>query len=250
MPFNGSGTFSPLTPPYPFVTGTTISAPDVNSVLADMATNGLSNAVTRDGQSPLTANWAVGGYNITGIGTLGCTTFNLSGAFTAGSGITITTGGLAVTAGGVTVAAGGAAITGNSSVTGTFAASSSVTGSSIISGSTTLPVTFPWEVTAAWEQNATVVNGDFTFAAYMPFTGAITALKYKTASGTFTVAVKVGGSTVTGLSAVAVSSSSYNTALATAANTFVAGDVLTGTISSAASSPTGSVLTLYGTRTL
>lgn len=245
MPFNGSGTFSILTPPSPFVTGTTISAPDVNSVLSDIATNGLTNAVTRDGQSPLTANWAVGGYNITGVATLSATTLNISGTATIGTLAGITS--LSLT----TLTVAGAATVGSTlGVTGAITGSSTITGTSIVSGSTTLPTTFPWSTTADWEQNATVVNGDFTFSAYMPFAGTITGLKYKTASGTFTVAVKIAGSTVTGLSAVAVSSPSYNTAAASAANTFSIGDVVTGTISSATSSPTGAVLTIYGTRTL
>lgn len=253
MSRNGSGVYSLPIPPNPFVTGTTISAPDMNTTLSDIAT-ALTGSIARDGQSPLTANWPVGGYNITGIGTLGCTTLSVSGAVTFSGALTI--------GGALTVSAGGAAITGNSSVTGTFSASGAttfgstlgvtgaITGASIISGSTTLPVTFPWSTNACWEQNGTVVDGDFTFSAYMPFAGTLSGLKYKTASGTFTVAVKINGSTVTGLSAVAVSSSSYNTAAASAANTFVAGDVVTGTISSAAGSPTGSVLTIYGTRAL
>ncbi|NBW77386.1 MAG: hypothetical protein EBR34_16575 [Sphingomonadaceae bacterium] len=128
MPYNGSGTFAVLTPPYPFVTGTTISASEVNSVLADMATNGLTNAVTRDGQSPLTANWIVGGYNITGVATLGATTLNISGTATVGT--------LAIT----TLSATTLTISGNGTVGGTLGVTGAITGSSTITAATGLTV--------------------------------------------------------------------------------------------------------------
>lgn len=67
MPFNGSGTFSPYTPGNPVVTGTVISSTAFNATQQDLAA-GLSNAVTRDGQSPLTANLPAAGRKITGLG--------------------------------------------------------------------------------------------------------------------------------------------------------------------------------------
>ena len=144
MPFNGAGTFTLSSPAAPFVNGTEISATDMNTVQQDIATNGLTNCVTRDGQSPLTANWAVGGFDITGIGalsatsftvtsftatTLGATTLTVSGNATVGGTLGVTgaiTGsstisGTAITAStGLTVSAGGAAITGNSTIAGTL----------------------------------------------------------------------------------------------------------------------------------
>ena len=54
MPYNGSGTFT-LPAGNPVVTGTTISSTVNNNTNSDLA-NGLSNAVTRNGQSPPTAN--------------------------------------------------------------------------------------------------------------------------------------------------------------------------------------------------
>src|SRR5690349_10881828 len=53
MPYNGSGTFTVYTPGTPFVTGTTISSTVANNVNTDFAT-GLSNAITKDGQSTTT----------------------------------------------------------------------------------------------------------------------------------------------------------------------------------------------------
>jgi len=67
MPFNGSGSFSPYTPGNPAVSGTTISSTAFNNTVTDFAT-GLSNAMTRDGQSPATANIPMGGKKITGLG--------------------------------------------------------------------------------------------------------------------------------------------------------------------------------------
>lgn len=67
MPFNGSGTFSRYTPGTPYVNGTTIDETVVNAEMADLAT-GLTNCVTRDGQSPATANLPMGGFRHTGVG--------------------------------------------------------------------------------------------------------------------------------------------------------------------------------------
>lgn len=53
MPFNGSGTFTLAEAP--FVPNTTISSAAVNSDFSDIATNGLTNCVTRDGQSSMSA---------------------------------------------------------------------------------------------------------------------------------------------------------------------------------------------------
>ena len=66
MPYNGSGTYSLYTPGNPIVTGTTISSTTMNSTLSDVAT-ALSNVITRDGQSPATANISMGSNKITGL---------------------------------------------------------------------------------------------------------------------------------------------------------------------------------------
>lgn len=66
MPFNGSGTFTPPGADFPAVTGTVISSSKYNNVVQDLA-NGLTNAVTRDGQSPALANLSMGGFKLTGM---------------------------------------------------------------------------------------------------------------------------------------------------------------------------------------
>ena len=65
MSFNGSGTFN-LVSGNPVVTGTTISSTWANNTLSDVA-SGLSNCITRDGQSVPTANLPMGGYKLTGL---------------------------------------------------------------------------------------------------------------------------------------------------------------------------------------
>jgi hypothetical protein len=65
MPYNGSGTFT-LPAGNPVVTGTTISSTVNNNTNSDLA-NGLSNAVTRNGQSPPTANLPMGNFKLTGL---------------------------------------------------------------------------------------------------------------------------------------------------------------------------------------
>lgn len=65
MSYNGSGTFN-LYAGNPVVTGTTISSTWANNTLSDIAT-GLSNCMTRDGQSPPTANIPMGGFKLTNL---------------------------------------------------------------------------------------------------------------------------------------------------------------------------------------
>lgn len=66
MPFNGSGSFISLSPPnYPAVAGQPIYASQFNINLADIF-GGLSAVLTRDGQSPATANLPMGGNKHTG----------------------------------------------------------------------------------------------------------------------------------------------------------------------------------------
>ena len=67
MPYNGSGTFTPYTPGNPVIPGTVISSTAFNATQSDLAA-GLTNAITRDGQSPPTANLPMGGRKLTGLG--------------------------------------------------------------------------------------------------------------------------------------------------------------------------------------
>jgi len=66
MSYNGSGTFAINTAGNPVVTGTAISSTSFNGTMTDIA-SGLSNAITRDGQSPATANLPMGSNKITGL---------------------------------------------------------------------------------------------------------------------------------------------------------------------------------------
>jgi hypothetical protein len=65
MAFNGSGTYS-LPSGNPVVTGTTISSATHNNTNSDIAT-ALTNCVTRDGQSPATADIPMGSNKITDL---------------------------------------------------------------------------------------------------------------------------------------------------------------------------------------
>lgn len=63
-PFNGSGTFT--LPGAALSDGQTVSAAEHNTLRNDLAT-ALSDCVTRDGQSPATANLPMGGFKLTGL---------------------------------------------------------------------------------------------------------------------------------------------------------------------------------------
>lgn len=67
MAYNGSGTFLINSAGQPVVTGTVISATTFNTLTTDLAT-GLTNCMTRDGQSPPTANVPMGSFKLTGLG--------------------------------------------------------------------------------------------------------------------------------------------------------------------------------------
>lgn len=68
MPFDGSGGFDPIAAPnYPAVAGQPIYASQFNANMTDLF-GGFANCVTRDGQSPWTANLPAGGFKVTGLG--------------------------------------------------------------------------------------------------------------------------------------------------------------------------------------
>jgi hypothetical protein len=67
MAFNGNGIYT-LPGGNPVVTNTIISSVTFNNTMTDIAT-ALSNCVTRDGQSPITSNLAMGGFRLTGLAT-------------------------------------------------------------------------------------------------------------------------------------------------------------------------------------
>jgi len=69
MPFNGSGTFTSLGGAnFPAVPGTTILASQFNNNMNDIFNAGLTNCLTRDGQSPPTANIPMASFKFTSLG--------------------------------------------------------------------------------------------------------------------------------------------------------------------------------------
>jgi hypothetical protein len=86
MPFNGSGTYSPPSPPnFPAVSGAVITAAYYNTVINDIAA-GITACITRDGQSSPTAAISWGAQNLINVATLGAVTGTFSGAITGATG--------------------------------------------------------------------------------------------------------------------------------------------------------------------
>ena len=73
MSYNGNGVFNINTAGQPVVAGTVISTTAFNALTADLA-NGLTTAITKDGQTTPTANIPLGGFRITGLGAAVATT--------------------------------------------------------------------------------------------------------------------------------------------------------------------------------
>lgn len=85
MPYNGVGLFTSLgAPTFPAVPNTYILASYFNATMNDIFT-GLSSVMTRDGQSPMTANLPMGANKIAnlGIGTLAGDAVNFEQVFTS-----------------------------------------------------------------------------------------------------------------------------------------------------------------------
>ncbi len=66
MSYNGNGVFLINTAGQPVIAGTVISSTAFNALTNDLA-NGLTNAITKDGQSTPTANIPMGGFRITDL---------------------------------------------------------------------------------------------------------------------------------------------------------------------------------------
>lgn len=97
---------------------------------------------------------------------------------------------------------------------------------------------------AQWVTGAIVANDTVWLAYDAPYAGTVSSLTYFTGNGSFSVAIQINGTNVTGLSAVAVSSATPATTNATAANTFTAGQRITAVITAATGSPTDALLSL------
>lgn len=69
MPYNGSGVYNPPSAPtFPAIPNTTIESTKFNDTILDIAINGLTKCITRDGQSPAQANLPMAGFRHTGVG--------------------------------------------------------------------------------------------------------------------------------------------------------------------------------------
>ena len=66
MAYNGSGVYSPPGASFPAVTGTVIDSTKYNAVVNDIAT-ALTTAITKDGQTTITANLPMATYRHTGV---------------------------------------------------------------------------------------------------------------------------------------------------------------------------------------
>jgi hypothetical protein len=66
LPYNGSGVFQ-LVAGNPVITGTVISSTWANNTLSDIANNGLTNALTKDGQTTPTTNLSMGNFRLTSL---------------------------------------------------------------------------------------------------------------------------------------------------------------------------------------
>jgi hypothetical protein len=89
---------------------------------------------------------------------------------------------------------------------------------------------------AQWNSGSTIVNDTFYFAYDAPYAGTINSLTHFCSTGSFTCAVQINGVSVTGLGAVAPTATPATTN-ATAANTFSAGQRISGTITAASTTP-------------
>lgn len=96
-------------------------------------------------------------------------------------------------------------------------------------------------ISVVWDSNTTVVNG--TIPLILPpwlGGGTITSVSYYTngsSTPSFTAAVKIGGTNVTGCSALSVASATPTTTTCTGANTFTSSSSLTLTVSNVSGTP-------------
>lgn len=152
MARNGSGTYS-LPAGNPVVTGTSISSTWANTTLSDIAT-AMTQSLSQDGQTPVTANLPMGGFKLTGL------------AAGSGAGDSVryeqfasppAIGGTAAAAGSFTTLAASSTL----AVTGaaTFATTAAITGNFTVNNK--------FSVTAA--------SGNTTVAGTLAVTNAITA---------------------------------------------------------------------------
>ncbi len=145
LPFNGSGTFTLAQAA--FVPNTPISSSAMNSDLSDIATNGLTNAVTKDGQTTITGPFK-GANGSVGLPMYSFGSDTNTGMYRIGADeLGLSVGGTKI----IDIAATGAAVTGTLSSTGAFSAGGAITATGTISSNGVVlpPVAY----------GATMING-------------------------------------------------------------------------------------------
>jgi hypothetical protein len=231
----------------------------ISTLILGAGVVGTGTTITASGQT-LVADWQLGTVTALGpnmsltTGTLESVDTNIWNAGTVtnlGAGLTLSAGTLAAPSGGGTVtqiATTGGIHGGIITTSGTLTVdwnSGTVTalGGSLALSSGTLSAAAArnhGQLLAQFVLGSIATNGPFNFVYKAPYGGTVTSLDSVSGTGTFTLAVAINGTAVTGLSAVAVGAAA-NT-VATGADTFSAGDTITGTISAAAGAPTNAVL--------
>jgi hypothetical protein len=137
----------------------------------------------------------------------------------------------------------GGTITGSTVIQGDL----DVTGAITANGND-LVTDFPFTITRQW---GAIANGTYVLGV-APYAFSVSGVKYNVGSGggSFTMAVQIGGASITGVSAVTVSSATTATATATGANTGATGALITAVISGTTGSPVNAWISVIGTRTL
>jgi hypothetical protein len=101
---------------------------------------------------------------------------------------------------------------------------------------------------AQWTSGAIVFNDTIYFVYDAPYPGTILSLRHFVLTGSFSLAVQIAGVNVGGLAAVAPTTTPTTTS-ATSANTFTAGQAISGVISGASGLPQDALLSLAVTWT-
>lgn len=97
-------------------------------------------------------------------------------------------------------------------------------------------------ISVPWGPGSVVQDGTYEIMYKLPYAGTITSMDYYAGTGSFSVALKLNGTNITGLSAVSVASSTPANTAASAANTFAASARLTAVITGTTGSPTPAML--------
>lgn len=160
-----------------------------------------------------------------------------AGGATGATGVTGATG----PSGGAT---GSTGVVGATGATGPSGGPTGATGASGATGATGPSAPNFVRMQLQWTSGATVQDDTTYFVFDPPYDGLINSLTYFTGSDSFTVAVQIAGTPVTGLSAVTVNSSTPATTNASGANAFTAGQPVACVVTGTTGTPTDVLLSL------